>query len=79
MVNIHDADVIEKISEVEGEGKPWDTNQIDLARKEEIDVIYGSSGIARYIVFEDGEVVYDESHGNDTPKAREVGFKIRKK
>jgi len=74
MVNINDTDATQKITEVEG--SRWQTNQVESARKGEQDVIYGNSGVARYIVHEDGEIGYSQMHGTQPDKARSAGFKL---
>ncbi len=74
MVNINDSDVTEKITEVEG--NRWQKSQVESAKNGEQDVIYGNSGVARYIVLEDGEVGYSQMHGTQPEQARSAGFKI---
>ncbi len=70
--NIGDADITEKISQVEG--SRWEKSQIQAAQKGETTVIYGACGVARYFVEEDGEVKYSAFHGTETQKAKEAGF-----
>lgn len=74
MVNINDTDAIQKISEVEG--SRWQKSQVESARRGEQDVIYGNSGVARYIVLEGGEIGYSQMHGTQPDKASSAGFKI---
>jgi hypothetical protein len=74
MVNINDSDLIEKISQLEG--NRWHMDQVERARRDEIQVIYGDSATARYIVLEDGEVVYSKTHGSQSNKAEQLGFRI---
>ena len=74
MPNIKDKDIGDKISQVEG--KNWDKSQIEKARDGEISTIYGSIGVARYYVDENGEVTYSLRHGTQPEKAREVGFEL---
>ena len=74
MLNINDRDIGDKISQVEG--NRWDKSQIEKARNGEISTIYGSIGVARYYVGENGEVSYSLRHGTQAQKAQEVGFEI---
>lgn len=52
---------------VEGAERLW--------RKTGFGEIYGSGGIARYLIRRDGEVVYSSSHGTRLPKALAAGFR----
>lgn len=74
MLNINDRDIGDKISQVEGDR--WEKSQIVQARRGEIWTIYGNSGVARYLVDEDGKVSYSLRHGTKADKAREVGFDL---
>jgi hypothetical protein len=74
MPNIHDQNVIQKITEVEGD--KWEKSQVSSARNGEVSVIYGSSGVARYFVDEDGEISYSVLHGAEPDKASEKGFNL---
>jgi hypothetical protein len=74
MPNINDENITEKITEVEGD--KWEKTQIVSAQTGDTSVIYGASGVARYFVEEDGEVVYSTQHGSDPNKAEEKGFKV---
>ena len=74
MPNINDPNITEKITEVEGD--KWEKSQVSSALNGELSVIYGSSGVARYFVDEDGEVNYSTLHGAEPDKASEKGFKL---
>ena len=74
MPNINDRNIADKISQVEGNN--WNKLQIGQARSGEISTIYGSIGVARYYVDENGEVTYSLRHGPQPEKAREVGFEL---
>jgi len=40
-------------------------------------VIYGHGGFHRYIIRQDGRVLYSESHGkSDAKKAKDLGFEF---
>ena len=74
MPNINDRDIGDKISQVEGDR--WDKSQFEKASEGEIETIYGNSGVARYYVEENGEVLYSLTHGTQAEKAEQTGFKI---
>ncbi len=94
MIFIDDPGTYSKILEIEGENwisgggramPPYDFETVLNSWKNdsksgyfEHSVIYGASGVHRYLVSETGEVFYSRSHGIDAvDKAQSLGFRIR--
>ncbi len=93
MIFIDDPDAYSKILEIEGKNwisgggramPPYDFKTVLNSWKNPEDgyfehsVIYGASGVHRYLVSETGEVFYSRSHGIDAvDKAQSLGFRIR--
>jgi len=92
VIFIDDPATYSKILEIEGEtwisggGRatpPYDFETVLNSWKDsqkgyfEHSVIYGASGVHRYLVGETGEVFYSRSHGIDAlDKAQSLGFRI---
>ena len=79
--------VIEALIAVEGRDwfdkhqPTWGVNSIDgalkMAQERRSGVIYGHGGFHRYIIRQDGRVLYSESHGkSDAKKAKDLGFEF---
>jgi hypothetical protein len=89
VIFIDDPATYSKILEIEGEtwisGGGRDDFETVLESWKNIEdgyfehsVIYGASGVHRYLVGETGEVFYSRSHGIDAlDKAQSLGFRIR--
>jgi hypothetical protein len=92
VIFIYDPDAYSKILEIEGENwisgggratPPYDFETVLNSWKDsqegylEHSVIYGASGVHRYLVAETGEVFYSRSHGIDAvDKAQSLGFRL---
>jgi hypothetical protein len=93
VIFIYDPDAYSKILAIEGQGwvsgggratAPYDFQSVLNSWKNREDdgyfehfVIYGASGVHRYLVDKSGEVFYSVHHGIDAvDKARSLGFRI---
>lgn len=75
--HIHEDNILKDILDLEGDdAEGYISYQLELAKTGSISIIKGGDFEAKYVIKNDGEILYSCGKGDSPDKAQKKGFKI---